>query len=134
MDNVIVNKAESIERCLRRVAEERRAAGEHFSDDYTRQDAALLNLLRACEQAIDLANHVVRIRKLGVPQSSRDSFNLLEQAGIITATLAETMKKMVGFMNIAIHNYVPLEISIVENIIEKQLDDIRDFLRIALSL
>ena len=61
MDDIIVNKSASIERCLKRVEEEYAKANEHFSEDYTRQDAAILNLLRACEQTIDLANHIIRI-------------------------------------------------------------------------
>ena len=30
-----------------------------FDTNYTKQDAAVLNVLRACEQAIDLANYLI---------------------------------------------------------------------------
>lgn len=33
--------------------------------NFTRQDSIILNLLRACEAAIDIAMHVVRIKGLG---------------------------------------------------------------------
>lgn len=49
----------------------------------------MLNIVRACETAIDLANHVIRIRKLGVPVSSADTFERLRAEGVIDAGLAE---------------------------------------------
>lgn len=123
MDNVILNKVASIERCIRRVREEYQAAGTQFENDYTRQDAAILNILRACEQAIDLANYIVKKRQLGLPQSSRDSFELLLTNGIIDAQLEQKMKAMIGFRNVAVHNYSNLDIKIVIAIIDKNLDD-----------
>ncbi len=58
MDDLILNKVASIERCISSVKEEYEADTEGFANDYTRQDAAILNLQRACEQSIDLANHI----------------------------------------------------------------------------
>jgi hypothetical protein len=57
MNDVIINKIESIQRCIKRAREEYEKAGKSFYEDYTRQDAAILNITRACEQTIDLANH-----------------------------------------------------------------------------
>ena len=64
-------------------AREEYGLAEDFRTDYSRQDAALLNITRACEQSIDLANHLIRVFKLGVPTNSRESFSKLEQAEII---------------------------------------------------
>ena len=77
MNDVVTNKAASIQRCVKRAREEL-AAAEDFDSDYTRQDAAILNIARACEQTIDLANHVVRTKKLGVPTDSGESFDRTE--------------------------------------------------------
>jgi len=118
---------------MQRVQEEYAAAGDDFSTDYTRQDAALLNLLRACEQSIDLANYVVRLKGLWTPKTSRDSFELLQKAKIIPKELGDILKSMVGFRNIAIHNYTKLEMAIVESIIENHLDDFKHFTRILLK-
>jgi uncharacterized protein YutE (UPF0331/DUF86 family) len=74
-DDVRLNKAATIERCLARVREEYGADGEGLATDVRRQDALVLNLLRACETTIDLAMHLVRREALGVPQSSRDAFD-----------------------------------------------------------
>ncbi len=103
MDDVLLNKAASIERCLVRVREEYVGAESQLETNFTRQDAIVLNLLRAAENAIDAAMHVVRVERLGVPQQSRDAFGLLENSGLIDPELSRRMKAMVGFRNIAVH-------------------------------
>ena len=127
MNDVILNKIQSIQRCIRRAREEYRAAGTHFPEDYTRQDAAILNVTRACEQAIDLANHVVKTAKLGIPTDSAESFDLLVQAQIITRDLAGKLRKMIGFRNTVIHQDQTVEVSIVGSVIERSLDDLVAF-------
>jgi uncharacterized protein YutE (UPF0331/DUF86 family) len=127
MNDVIINKIQSIQRCIQRAREEYEADREGFSVNWTRQDAALLNVLRACETAIDLANYVIRTEKLGIPVSSADSFNLLRVANIIDDNLAERMEKMVGFRNTVVHQYTKVNIRIVEVVINSGLDDILAF-------
>lgn len=53
-DDVLLNKAASIERCVRRAREEYDKAPDTFATDFTRQDAAILNIQRACEAALDM--------------------------------------------------------------------------------
>lgn len=89
VDDVLINKAASIERCIMRVREEYLADPESFADNPTRQDAAILNIQRACEAALDMGQHLIRREKLGIPQSARDVFTLLAQANWIETTLAD---------------------------------------------
>lgn len=63
IDEVLARKAESIVRCVDRAREEYAAAGSGFDDDWTRQDAAILNILRGCETAIDMANRMISLRQ-----------------------------------------------------------------------
>jgi uncharacterized protein YutE (UPF0331/DUF86 family) len=126
-DDVILNKAASIERCLQRVLEEYAGDNQNLVANQTKQDAIILNLQRACETAIDLAMYVVNQRRLGAPQESRDAFVLLQTAGILPADLATRMQRMVGFRNIAVHEYTRLNLEVVQAIITKQLEDFRAF-------
>ena len=127
VDDVLLNKSAIIERCVHRAREEYQAAGANFATDYTRQDAAILNLQRACEAALDIAYHLTRLHKLGIPQSARSAFELLEQGGLIPGSLAEAMKNMVGFRNIAVHDYQSLLLPITERIITQHLDEFLAF-------
>jgi uncharacterized protein YutE (UPF0331/DUF86 family) len=127
MNDVVVNKVQSIHRCVRRAREEYASAGDDFAGDYTRQDAAILNITRGCEQAIDLANYVVRARKLGVPTTSAETFDLLATGDVISNEMAESLKGMVGFRNVAVHQYRDLDMEIVEAVITSGLDDLIAF-------
>ena len=133
-DDVLLNKAASIERCLKRIDEEYRGHEREFETNQTRQDALILNLLRACETAIDAAMHLVRVRKLGLPQESRDAFKLLGKAGVLTDDLSGKLQKMVGFRNVAVHNYADLDLNIVRSIVEQRLGDFREFARLLIGL
>ncbi len=126
-DDVALNKAASIERCIRRIREEYAGKPSNLSDDQTKQDAIVLNLQRACEAAIDLAMHLVRRRRLGIPQDSREAFDLLVRAGALEPILGETLKRMVGFRNVAVHDYTRLSLPIVRAIVENHLDDLLAF-------
>ncbi|OQW64086.1 MAG: toxin-antitoxin antitoxin component [Proteobacteria bacterium HN_bin10] len=132
-DNVIIAKADIVERCIKRAREEL-AASQDFVVDYTRQDAAILNVERACEAAIDIMNRIIRLRSLGAPASTRDGFDRLVRAGVIDQALADKLMRMVGFRNLAVHQYQALDIAIVRAVIEKSLDDLLDFSAIALRL
>ena len=122
-DDVLFNKAATIERCVARAKEEFTAAGDSFATDFTRQDAAVLNVQRACEAALDMGQHLIRREKLGIPQSARDVFALLHAGGWIDLALAVNLQKMVGFRNIAVHDYQALLIPIVTEVIRHHLDD-----------
>ena len=92
-----------------------------------------MNLQRACESAIDIANHLIRTLKLGLPQDSRDAFDLLKQAGIIDEEMNSSPKSMVGFRNILVHEYRALDPEIVEAVIEHRLDDLLAFTNLAVG-
>ena len=110
-DDILLNKAAIIERCVRRMHEEFRACP--LLDDFTHVDALTLNIERACQAAIDMAMHVVAERHLGVPQSTADAFLLLERAGMIQGPLCSALCGMVGFRNVAIHQYEDLDASVL---------------------
>lgn len=85
------------------------------------------DVLRACETAIDLANLLVREGRLGVPQSSRDGFRFLGDAGLIPAELAMRLQKMVGFRNVVVRRYRDLDLAMLSTIIQRDLDDLLRF-------
>lgn len=129
MNDVVINKIASIERCLRRINDVYAEVGQNLSSDFTRQDSIVLNLQRACEASIDLANYVNKQRKLGVPQSSRDAFDLLYKGQFLSEDVAVNLKKMVGLRNIAVHDYQELNIDIVKFIVENHLVDFQYFIK-----
>lgn len=133
MDDVIINKAAIVERCLKRIKEESSESAD-FKKNYTKQDSIILNLLRACEACIDMSMHVIRKKNLGIPQSAKDAFSLLRDAEILTEDLSIKMQHMSGFRNIAVHEYQKLDIAVVESILNKNLTDFEAFTKTLLKL
>jgi len=79
-----------------------------------------------------MGHHLIRRERLGVPQSARDVFALLARAGWTTPELAEQLKRMVGFRNIAVHDYQALQLPITVDIILHHLDEFLQFSRAVL--
>lgn len=129
-DDVVLQKLASIDRCLR-------AIRDYVGGDLARLqepivlDAVVLNLQRACEQAIDAACREVSRRGLGIPTDSADAFTLLERERLLSPAVAERMRRMVGFRNIAVHEYRKLDPVVVRTVVEHRL---RDFVALCREL
>ncbi len=127
MPDVVLNKVQTIERCLKRIREEYVGYEKVFATEYAKQDSVILNLERASQACIDIATHIVKVKGLGLPNSSRELFVLLLDDQIISAKTSEQMQGMVGFRNIAVHDYQNLNLEIVVAIIERHLSDFEGF-------
>ena len=124
--DVIMAKVGVVKRCLVRIKEATGLRPESL-EDITSQDVFVLNLQRAIQAAIDLAAHVVASEGYGIPQDLKDSFSLLRNAGVISPDLSSRMQKMVGFRNIAVHEYQSLNLDILKNILTTCLGDLEEF-------
>ncbi|MDM5335717.1 DUF86 domain-containing protein [Fictibacillus enclensis] len=127
-NDVILNKISVIERCINRINQVYENNPNNLKD-YTKQDSIILNVQRACEASIDLAMHIIADKRLGLPQSSRDAFDMLQEHGIIEEQMAKRLKAMVGFRNIAVHDYQSINNEILKQIVEKHLGDFKAFTR-----
>lgn len=125
-NDVILNKISVIERCMNRVRDVY-ANDPGSLKDFTKQDSIILNIQRACEASIDLAMHIVAEQRLGLPQTSRDAFDMLHAALIIDENTAKRLKAMVGFRNIAVHDYQTVNIDILQQIVVNHLGDFTDY-------
>jgi uncharacterized protein YutE (UPF0331/DUF86 family) len=98
-------------------------------DNYTHLDALLLNIERACQAAIDMAMHIVAKLHLGMPQHVAQAFDMLVDAGIVSKTLGRSLRGMVGFRNIAVHDYQKLDQEILLFVVNKGYLDLIEFCR-----
>ena len=133
-DDVLLNKADTIEKCILRIQEIYDSNPANLRSDQNKQDAILLNIERTCQAAIYMAMRAVRLRRLGLPKESRDAFDLLKAAGLIGDDLCARMHGLVGFRNTAIHNYRKLDLNMVEAIIKQHLTDFRELSKSLIAL
>jgi uncharacterized protein YutE (UPF0331/DUF86 family) len=134
MNEILLNKKVSIERCIAQIDKYYASKSDlPFETDYLRQDAICMNLQRICELAIDIANHLVKTKRLGLPQDSRDSFALLQRAGLIDAAQSRALQAMVGFRNVLVHEYTRVDLRVLVDAIEHRMRDVLDFANTALE-
>ena len=134
MNEIILAKKISIERCIRQIRSYYASASDTgFDLDYLRQDAIAMNLQRIAERTIDIANHLIKRKKLGLPQDSADAFFLLHRAGLISVATMDRMKGMVGFRNVLVHEYRRMDLNIMVDVVEHHLHDPLDFADMALN-
>jgi len=124
--DVVLAKVAAIQRCLKRIKETTRLDPNNL-DDIDKQDIFILNLQRAVQAAINLATHIVASEGLGLSDTIKDNFKFLKNAGIINEELTLRMESMVGFRNIAIHDYQAIDRDILKSILVKNLKDLEDF-------
>ena len=126
-DNVVLNKAAIIERSLKRMKEE--YSYNPDLNNYTHIDAMILNIERACQAAIDMAQHLVAVHHAGMPQTSADAFILLKKINIISDDISKAMISMTGFRNAAIHEYQEMDMGILRAIAEKEYKSLIEYCR-----
>ncbi len=90
---------------------------------------------RACERllqiavqcVIDVCSLLVSGLRLGLPAEEDDLFEKLEQAGILSAQMKDTVKEMKGFRNILVHEYGHVDDAIVYQAVTAELGDFAGF-------
>ncbi|MGC8483605.1 MAG: type VII toxin-antitoxin system HepT family RNase toxin [Thermodesulfobium sp.] len=130
--DVIFAKVANIQRCLKRISAITNNDPNSL-EDIDKQDMFILNLQRAIESTIDIAAHIIASQGLGLATTIKENFKLLNDAGIIDADLTKRMQSMVGFRNIAIHDYASLDINILKSILQHNLKDIEEFYTLILK-
>jgi uncharacterized protein YutE (UPF0331/DUF86 family) len=125
--DVVLAKVATMERCRARIAEIRSPERQAHLLPVDVEDLLAVNLQRAAQAAIDLAMHVASSEGYGVPSDLGEGFTMLAKHGLIDQDLAGRLRRMVGFRNIAVHQYQTLDMGIMLAIAEKHLSDLRVF-------
>lgn len=124
--SVLLNKFQAVDKCLERI-EDKLSGDINRLNDQDIQEIFILNLQRAVQSTIDSAAHIVREKKLPLPNRLRDYFSLLASNGIISEELSQKLERMVGFRNIAVHDYEVLDVKILQSIYRENLEDLKIF-------
>jgi uncharacterized protein YutE (UPF0331/DUF86 family) len=127
--NLLLNKLESLDRCLKRIEDKTPQSLKKLQKDYDLQDIIVLNLERAVQNSVDIGLHMLSDQKTILPQNMAQTFELLGDLNIIDENIAGKMKKSVGFRNTAVHAYQQLDWEIVYQIATRHLDDFKEFAR-----
>lgn len=97
-------------------------------DDLMKQDVFVLNLERAVQASIDIANLIIAQNGWELPRSYKHGFQILEKNQLLTPELTRQMGAMAGFRNIAVHDYAKLDLNIMKSILSKNMIDIENYI------
>ena len=127
--DVVLSKINIIKNCL--MAIER--ATVEIKDDAFLMSIYELNLQRAIQACIDLSNIVLAKEGLGLPNTYKQGFQLLNKFHVVENQLTEKMCAMAGFRNISVHDYSDIKPEIVKFIVKNNLIDFEKFYEIILN-
>ena len=96
-------------------------------------DLAERYLHLAAEATIDLANHYIADNGLRTPESNRDAFTVLCEAGALEEPLAERLRAWAGFRNVLVDGYASIDHRVAWRAIQDDLGDLRAFKAWAVS-
>lgn len=97
------------------------------------QDVTVLNLQRAAQSCLDLAHHLIAANRWELPRSARHAFEVLAHNGVVERDLLRVMTGVIGFRNIAVHDYATLDPDIVEAIASTHLGDLETFVDVVIA-
>ncbi len=130
--DILLEKIAIIQRCLKRIHDVTGLSVDTL-DQIDVQDIFVLNLQRAIQASVDIAAHIIAYEGLGLPDTMKAHFDLLVQNNILPKENGEKMNAMVGFRNIAVHEYQNIDQEILKSILQNNLRDIEEFYKTILS-
>ena len=125
---LIVAKAATVRKHLKRIEIKRGDSLETFTNDIDRQDIVFFNFQMAIQNCVDIAAHIVGEEGFGVPGSTNELFYLLQENGFLQSEIAEKMARAVGFRNLMVHEYAKIDIEQVYTFAHEHLRDLNDYL------
>ncbi len=126
--DVALAKIASIQKCLKRIKKVTRLEASSL-DNIDVQDIFVLNLQRAIQSTVDLAIHLIVKEGWELPDTIKKNFVILADNSIIDRDLVIKLQKMVGFRNIAVHDYESSNPEILKNILQNHYKRFRRILQ-----
>jgi len=107
---------------------------EEFLNDPMAIGSARYYLQVSIESCIDIANHIIATEGLRAPKDYRDTFKVLNEAGIIPDEFTRTMQAMAGLRNLLVHLYWEVDDKMVYDSLSAELDDFETFIAQVMKL
>ena len=82
---------------------------------------------------MDLGAHLIADLEVLPPDTMGQTFDALARVGVIPESLAQQLKRAVGFRNIAVHHYEEIDWAIVHGIALNHLSDFNEFAKVIAS-
>lgn len=125
--DLVLRKLADLDQYVTQVSEYRGIGVEAYRADWKVQRIVERTLQMAIEVCVDIATHVIADRRLRVPATYADAFDVLAEAGLLPSAEREAMGRMVGFRNVVVHEYARVDAEVIVRILREHLDDLARF-------
>lgn len=125
--DLIRARCAEIEESVQRLERFQSVSVQEFVRNQDGLDVACYRLLVAIEASLALCYHVSAKRLRKMPEEYAECFNILNEAGYISADLTRNLQQMARFRNLLVHVYWKIDYRRVHTIICDNLNDLREF-------
>lgn len=130
--DLILRRLANLDTYLEQLTPYRGVDVEVYRQDWKTQRIVERTLHLAIETCMDVADHIVADRRLRIPETGAESFEILADAELLPKPLGAALASMVGVRNILVHDYTRLDPAIVTRVLRTDLVDLgrlRDAIR-----
>jgi uncharacterized protein YutE (UPF0331/DUF86 family) len=131
--DLVLRKLAELDEYLGQISEYRDVGLDAYRRDWKTQRIVERTLQIAIETCVDVATHVIADRGLRVPTTYAEAFEVVGEAGLLDASLRDSMIQMARFRNVLVHEYARVNAAIVVRILRERLGDLAGFRTAALG-
>ncbi len=102
---------------------------QRFATDPVYRGAVLHYLYLLADSCILVAEQLIKLRKLRLPQSYAESFDILGEHGILPPDFAYNFAAVAGFRNFLAHDYEKIDAMLICTEVLARLEDVEIFLQ-----
>jgi len=99
---------------------------EEFTSDFRNIDSALHRLQTSIQALVDLGAYIIASLGLRTPSTSAEIIDILVEHDLIDAGERDKCVTMIQFRNRIVHFYNDLDLKILHQIVQEELEDIRE--------
>jgi len=100
---------------------------DEYRDNIRLKRAIERSLQVAIEICHDIGQRLISERGFRLAETYRESFQVLEEEGVLSPDLSRKMQKMAGFRNLVVHDYARIDDALVYGILKRHLHDFERF-------
>ena len=101
---------------------------EVFKKDFEKHDSAKYSLQTSIETMIDICNHIISRKCLGMPKTKADAFIILCKNDILSPDMQSTYTAMARFRNRVVHLYEQVDTGDVYKYVTEGVSDFNKFI------
>jgi uncharacterized protein YutE (UPF0331/DUF86 family) len=124
----VLAKVRLIKENLVKLDQLKKVPEEVFKKDFEKYDSAKYSLQTSIEAMIDICNHIISRKCLGMPKNKADSFIILCQNNILSPDMQSTYTAMARFRNRVVHLYDEVDSGDVYRYLHEGFADFNSFI------